>query len=129
MAVNTKNTKSRTPGKERVSLHEMLAAQMELDKLREEHGIQVEEKGLKRLITKLLNSKESRQKILVNRKKYLRVMLLLGWCGGHRFLAHQYGMGILYLLFFWTGFPLAMTLVDALVAIPIPQDDNGCILV
>lgn len=112
-----------------VSMKEFLDASMELEKLRKEQGIEVEEKGISHLITRFFDRREKRKKVLVNRKKYLTVMLLTGWCGGHRFLAKQYVLGVLYLLFFWSGFPLAMTLIDLLAVIPIPPDEEGNILV
>ena len=34
---------------------------------------------------------------------------------------------ILYLLVGWTGLGLAFALVDLLIALPIPQDENGMI--
>ena len=112
-----------------VSMKEYLDASMELEKLRKEHGIEVEEKGISRLISRFFERRENKKKVLVNRKKYLIVMLLLGWCGGHRFMAKQYVLGVIYLLLFWSGFPLAMTIIDLLIAIPIPPDEDGNILV
>lgn len=121
--------KKNDPVKEHVSMKEYLDAEMELEKLRKEHGVVVEEKGLSRLISKFFNWREAKEKVSVNRKKYLWVTILLGWCGGHRFMAKQYVLGTIYLLLFWTGFPLAMTMIDLLVIIPIPPDENGNILV
>ena len=70
-------------------MKEYLDARMELEQLRKEHGIVEEEKGLSRLITRFFERRENREKVLVNRKKYLWVTILLGWCGGHRFMAKQ----------------------------------------
>lgn len=127
MALNFK--KKKIPEKPEVTMREYLDAKMELEKLQKEHGVEVKEKGFSRLLTRFFDKKEGREKVLVNRKKYLWVTVLLGWCGGHRFMAKQYFLGVLYLLFFWSGFPLAMTIIDLLVIIPIPQDENGNILV
>ena len=110
-------------------MKEYLDASMELEKLRKEHGIETEEKGISRLISRFFERRENKKKVLVNRKKYLTVMLLLGWCGGHRFMAKQYVLGVIYLLLFWSGFPLAMTIIDLLIAIPIQPDEDGNILV
>jgi TM2 domain-containing membrane protein YozV len=44
-------------------------------------------------------------------------------------VAKQYVLGLLYLLLFWTGFPIAMTIIDLLIIIPLPPDENGDILV
>lgn len=73
--------------------------------------------------------KEKRQPVRVKRKTYLLVALLLGWCGGHRFMSKQYGLFALYLFFFWTGFPIAMTIIDLMIAIPIPPDEEGYIMI
>lgn len=110
-------------------MKEYLDASMELEKLRKENGIEVEEKGISKWITRFFNYKENRQKVALNKKKYLWVMLLLGWCGGHRFMAKQYVLGAVYLLLCWTGFSVAMTLIDLLIAIPLEADENGMVLV
>lgn len=73
--------------------------------------------------------KEKREPVRVKRSTYLLVALLLGWCGGHRYLSKQYGLFIAYLLLFWTGIPVAMTIIDLLIAIPIKQDSDGYIMV
>lgn len=73
--------------------------------------------------------KENRQPVRVKRSTYLLVALLLGWCGGHRFLSKQYGLFVLYLLLFWTGFSAAMTIIDLLIAIPLPVSEDGYIMV
>ena len=38
-------------------------------------------------------------------------------------------VAVLYLALFWTGFPLAMTIIDLLAAIPKEADKNGNICV
>ena len=38
-----------------------------------------------------------------------------GWIGVHRFYLGQTGMGFVYLLFFWTGIPAIVALVDMIV--------------
>jgi len=55
--------------------------------------------------------------------------VLTGWMGGHRFYTHQYKTALIYLLTCWTGFPLAMTLVDLMIVIPMQPDDNGKVLI
>ncbi|MCF0135115.1 MAG: TM2 domain-containing protein [Lachnospiraceae bacterium] len=57
------------------------------------------------------------------------LMFFTGAFGGHRFYAKQYGLGVLYLLTCWTGFSLAMTVIDVLEFIPFPVDENGNIYV
>ena len=36
--------------------------------------------------------------------------------------------GVLYLATCWSGFSIAMTLVDAIIAVPMKPDENGLIL-
>lgn len=64
----------------------------------------------------------------VNKKKYLLLMLFTGWFGGHRYYEHRWIVGVIYSALFWTGIPLAMTMVDAMIAIPKKPDENGNIL-
>ena len=73
--------------------------------------------------------KDSREKVLVSKKRLLWIALLLGWCGGHRFMLRQNKVGLLYLCFCCTCFPVAMTIVDILEYIPLKPDENGNILV
>lgn len=77
----------------------------------------------------LFRLKEKRTPVRIERKRYLLTALLLGWCGGHRFLAKQYIIGTVYAALFWTGIPIAMTLIDLMIALPLPQDEEGYITV
>lgn len=40
---------------------------------------------------------------------------------------HRWKLGIFYLLVGWTGLGPAFALVDLLIALPIPKDENGMI--
>ena len=113
---------------EGVNIDEYVALQRELDELEREAGIK-EEKGLSRLISSYFERKDAREKILVSKKRLLWTALLLGWCGGHRFLLKQNILGMVYLCFCWTCFPIAMTIVDILEYIPLKPDENGMVLV
>lgn len=53
--------------------------------------------------------------------------IFLGWCGAHRFLEHRWKLGVFYLLVGWTGLGLAFALVDLLIVLPIPKDENGMV--
>ena len=113
-----------------VSMKEYLDARMELEELRKQYNIETpeEEEGkISKAITRHFERKENRVKIKRNRKTYILVALLLGWCGGHRFYSHQWLLGVLYAGFFWTGIPLAMTLIDLMIALPLPVDGEGMI--
>lgn len=118
--------------KNEVSMKEYLAAKMELEELRKQNNIptpEAEEGKISRAITRFFERKENRTKTKLNRKKYILFAALLGWCGGHRFYAKQWLLAVLYLGLFWTGIPLAMTLIDLMIVIPLPVDEEGCILV
>lgn len=80
------------------------------------------------LIDRILR-RVQREKVSVNRSKYIKLALTCGWlCGAHRFYTRQRVLGTLYLLFFWTGVPLAMTLIDLMIVLPMKADENGNVL-
>lgn len=116
------------PQEERIDLDEYVALQRELDELKIKTG-EKKERGITRLVSSLFEKSESREKVCVSKKKHLWTAILLGWAGGHRFQAKQYFLGILYLLTCWSGFSMAMTVVDLLIIIPMQPDENGNILV
>ncbi len=64
----------------------------------------------------------------VAKKTYLILLVLTGWMGGHRYYEHRWMLGILYSAFFWTGVPLAMCLIDAMIVIPKKTDEQGLII-
>lgn len=111
--------------KEEVSMSELLAAQLELQVVKKEYGVQEKEGRISRMISSFFERRDSRELQCLDRKKYLLLAVFTGWMGGHRFYAKQYPTAILYLLLFWSGFPMAMTLIDLLVAIPKPVDEQG----
>jgi len=111
-----------------VSFDDYLALQKELDETRKEYGVEVKEGRISRAISGFFERREKREPQPVLRKKYLLLALFTGWMGGHRFYAKQYPTAILYLLFCWTGCPIAMTLIDLMVAIPKEVDEEGRIL-
>ena len=112
---------------EKKLLEDIAYAQDELNQLKKEYGIEDEEKGVKKLISTVLNKREEREKVLINKKKYLWLGLL-GVFGAHRFYAKQYPTAILYLLFCWTGISISMTLIDLTIVAPMQADENGNIL-
>lgn len=111
---------------ERVSPDEMMALELELAQVKKEHGIKVKTTWWARLSDILTaRSKGPKQ---VERKKYIRLALICGWfCGAHRFYAGQKLLGVLYLLFCWTGIPVAMTLIDLMIVIPMKPNEAGII--
>ena len=113
---------------------EIAVLQEELNVLKKEHGIEDEKKGFAKFIDLYFNSgtakteeKPKKERVLsvVNRKKYGWIVVLTGWFGGHHFYAKRYKLGLLYLLFFWSGFPAAMAIVDWLIWLPKKPDENG----
>lgn len=62
-----------------------------------------------------------------HKKTYLLLLLFTGFLGGHRYYEGRRGLGILYTLFCWTGVPLAMCLIDAMIVIPVKADENGMV--
>ena len=107
----------------KVSVSELIAAEAELADLKEQYGLQEQKK--KGIFSRLMDFFCSRQEVTVNRKKYLMLNIFLGWAGGHRFYSKRYFLGILYLLFCWTGISVAMSIIYILVALPKPVDDTG----
>ena len=118
-----------------VTLKEYLDAHQELEELRAANGIEVEEKGLSKLLTKFFNAKENREKHRVKKTTYILLAIFLGWCGGHRFYEKRWILAAAYaacaIIAFpkLVGFPMAMTVIDVLIAIPIEKDEEGYILI
>lgn len=126
-----KKTNANDPSEQFANLDELVAAQQELNELRQQYGIEPEHKEgkISHLISSFFQRQDEREKVLVNRKKHLWLTFLLGWAGAHRFRAKQYWLGLFYLATCWTGFSVAMTIIDLVEMIPIPPDENGNILV
>lgn len=110
---------------EKTIVSDIIVAQEELKALKAEQGIKDEERGISKMITRFFDNKEAQAQVLLNKKKYLLLAVFLGWMGAHRFYAKQYPTAILYLLLCWSGFPVAMTLIDLLIVIPKQADENG----
>lgn len=123
-----KENKGKEPKhKDEVNPMEIILAQQELVDLKREYGILEKETWRTRLGGWLTGRSKGSRK--VNRKTYIRLALCCGWfCGAHRFYAGQKLLGALYLLFCWSGIPVAMTLIDLMAAIPMKADETGMIL-
>ena len=59
----------------------------------------------------------------VNKIAYGLIAIFLGWIGIHRFYAGRWLSGIMYLLFFWTGIPWLLGLIEGIIAFT--RDDDG----
>lgn len=122
---------SKKQKKEQVSLEEYLALQQELEETKKQYGIVDEPKPegrISRIISSFFDRQEARTKQLVNKKKYM-LLMLLGIFGAHRFYSKQYVTAILYLATCWLGVSIAMTIIDVLVVVPMQPDENGNILI
>lgn len=108
-------------------LVELAILQEELNQLKKEQGMEEEKKGVWKVLSAYFAKRETKPKqvSVVNRKKYMYFLIFTGWCGGHHFYAKKYSTAWLYLLFFWTGFPAAMAIVDWLIWLPKKPDENG----
>lgn len=116
---------------EKITVKDYVLASMALEDAKMEAGIEDEEtyKGFFGMLKRYQDWKEHRTRHKVNKKKYLLLLVLLGWMGGHRYYEKRYILGAVYTLFFWTCLPLCSCLVDAMIAIPIKADENGDILI
>lgn len=113
---------------EMANLDEFVAAQRELDELKREQGL-VKEGKISRMISSFFERQDAREKVLISKKKHLLTALFFGWLGAHRFQTKRYILGTVYLLLCWSGFSIAMTIIDMMEIIPIPADENGNILI
>lgn len=67
--------------------------------------------------------------MMVSKGIYIALCLFLGGVGVHKFYAGKWGQGILYVLFCWTGLSLVCALIDLIIAVFKPTDNQGCIYV
>lgn len=109
-------------------LEEYMALVQELDELKAQRGETQPEGRVSRAISGFFDRRETREKRVLNKKKYILLAVFTGWMGGHRFYARQWPVAVFYLLFFWCGVPLAMTIVDLMIVIPMQANENGNIL-
>ena len=61
----------------------------------------------------------------VNKGVYLALCLLVGGAGIHKFYANKWIQGLLYLAFCWSGVPVVLALIDAVIAMFKRPDVNG----
>ena len=61
----------------------------------------------------------------VSKLGYVLFAIMLGTFGAHKFYAGKTGQGIIYIVFFWTGIPTIVGLVEGIIALTKPADANG----
>ncbi len=112
-----------------VNLSDLALAEDELQCLKEQLGIVEQGSPIKRLINRYYEWKDHRTKHLVSKKVYLVLSLALGWCGIHRFYERRWLLGLFYLAFFWTYFPVFLCITDFLIVLPMKADESGKVLI
>lgn len=122
------NLENHSTENETIDLDEYAALHRELEELKLQQG-QKKEGTVSRLISGFFRRQDERKKVSVNKKKHLLLAIFLGWAGVHRFQAKRWVLGSIYLLTCWSGFSVAMTIVDILEIIPMKPDENGNILI
>lgn len=122
-----KDRQQKPSGDERVDPIKMAVLEQELIDLKKEQGILPKATWRTRLVDFLTRRTAGPRR--VSRRAYILLALCCGWfCGAHRFYSGHRLLGFLYLAFCWTGIPVAMTLIDLMVVLPMPPDEEGKIL-
>ena len=115
--------------KERVDFAKMALMEDELHEVEEQYGVEKPLKLWQRLGDRYFEWRENRQLHEVNRRTYILLTIFLGWAGIHRFYEKRWMLGIFYLALCWSGFPIALAIVDLMIALPMKEDESGCILI
>lgn len=68
---------------------------------------------------------ETRDGIWINRILYALLAIFLGGIGVHKFVARKYFMGVVYLLFCWTGIPALVGFIEGIMAFGGKTDSFG----
>lgn len=104
---------------------ELIAAEEELQQLKEKYGETEKEPLWKRLITSYAEKKANRVPKEIAKKKYCLTAFFGGWLGIHCFMTGKKGQGILYLLLSFTGISFLMSILDIWYALFLQTDENG----
>lgn len=112
---------------ETVDIKKLLELEEELICIKKENGLCTENSRFVKTVDRLLERFPSK-KISVNRRRYLKLALLTGFVGGHRYYSGQYITAVLSTLFFFTGIPFASSLINCMTAFPMQADADGNII-
>ncbi len=115
--------------KERMNFAELAKLEDELHEAERAAGKEVPLTWWQKLGDRYFYWQDHRERHLVNRRTYLILTLLLGWAGIHRFYEKRWKLGIFYLVVCWTGFSMALAVVDFMIALPMKTDEDGRILI
>ena len=77
----------------------------------------------------IVNTIDGREPVAIGKTKYCLTALFLGWLGVHQFMAGKKFVGAFYLLTCWSGISVALTVFDLVVALCMPKNESGEILV
>ena len=114
---------------ERVDFAKMALLDDDLHAVEEQYGKEEKLKLWQRLGDRYFYWKENRELHKVKRKVYVLLTVFLGWAGIHRFYEKRWVLGLFYLALSWTGFPIALAMVDFMIALPMKADENGYIMI
>lgn len=110
------------------TVHQIARLDFAMQDAMEEAGMEAKTYGIWGPIWRLLQKREERQRHPVSKKTYIKILILTGWCGGHRFYAKRYYLGALYLVFFWTLIPVMMSFLDFMEVFPMKADEHGILM-
>ncbi len=114
---------------ERIDFTKLALLEDELHEVEEQYGKEKPLKLWQRLGDWYFDWRENRQRHQVNRRTYILLTIFLGWAGIHRFYEKRWGLGLFYLALCWSGFPVALAIVDLIIALPMKADEGGYILI
>lgn len=118
-----------TKVEERIDFTKLALLEDELHEVEEQYGKEKPLKLWQRLGDWYFDWRENRQRHQVNRRTYILLTIFLGWAGIHRFYEKRWGLGLFYLALCWSGFPVALAIVDLIIALPMKADEGGYILI
>ncbi len=110
-------------------IKDFIEAEEELAQLKEQYGIEEKTPFWKRAIDALFARIKKREPVKINKKKYCLTALFGGWLGIHQFLVGKKKTGAAYLLLFWSGFSVIMTVFDLWYALFLKADEENCIFI